>query len=53
MGAWSFVHSKLVDELGPQRKLTVAARAESASPATGSVAIHQQEHDQLLAAAFA
>ena len=53
MGARTFLYGKLVDELGPQRRFTVAARVESASPATGSVTIHQQEHDQLLSDAFA
>jgi 2-oxoglutarate dehydrogenase complex dehydrogenase (E1) component-like enzyme len=32
--------------------LTVESRPESASPATGSATVHQQEQDLLVAAAF-
>ncbi len=52
MGAWTFIYSKLARKLWGSLKLTVESRAESASPATGSATIHQQEQDQLIAAAF-
>lgn len=52
MGAWTFIYSKLARKLGGSLKLTVESRPESASPATGSATIHQQEQDQLIAAAF-
>jgi len=51
MGAWRFV------QLNAQRRLGVSmrsvAREESASPATGSLRIHQREQAALLDAAFA
>ena len=53
MGAWTFVHHQLVDELSGRIELDVASRPESASPATGSQTIHQQEQEQLVAEAFA
>ena len=52
MGAWTFVYSKLAPKLWGPRVLTVSSRPESASPATGSATIHQQEQDQLIADAF-
>jgi 2-oxoglutarate dehydrogenase E1 component len=47
MGAWPFVHLQMHDRL---RDLRVAhvARAESASPATGSGLVHAAEQDDLL-----
>lgn len=53
MGAWTFVHHRLADELSGKIELSVASRAESASPATGSQTIHQQEQEQLIEEAFA
>jgi 2-oxoglutarate dehydrogenase E1 component len=51
MGAWRFV------QLNAQRRLGVSlrsvAREESASPATGSLRIHQREQAALLEASFA
>jgi 2-oxoglutarate decarboxylase len=51
MGAWRYM------QLNAQRRLGVAlrsvAREESASPATGSLKIHQREQAALLEAAFA
>ena len=52
MGAWGFVFGKLAGKLWGKRELTVASRAESASPATGSATIHQQEHEDLMNKAF-
>ncbi len=51
MGAWSFVHSRLHRLLRDTHALRHVSRAESASPATGSVALHRLEQDDLLARA--
>ncbi|MGH2755901.1 MAG: multifunctional oxoglutarate decarboxylase/oxoglutarate dehydrogenase thiamine pyrophosphate-binding subunit/dihydrolipoyllysine-residue succinyltransferase subunit [Actinomycetota bacterium] len=50
MGAWAFVHSKMAAG-GPTtdgHALTHVARHESASPATGSQKIHEQEQNELV-----
>ncbi|MBW3561815.1 MAG: multifunctional oxoglutarate decarboxylase/oxoglutarate dehydrogenase thiamine pyrophosphate-binding subunit/dihydrolipoyllysine-residue succinyltransferase subunit, partial [Actinobacteria bacterium] len=53
MGPWPFVHHQLHDLLRPRDlELTHVARPESASPATGSHTVHEQEQDQLLRRAF-
>jgi multifunctional 2-oxoglutarate metabolism enzyme len=52
MGAWTFVASRLRDVLDQDRRLLHAARHASASPATGSSVIHEQEQEQLLREAF-
>jgi 2-oxoglutarate dehydrogenase E1 component len=51
MGPWNFVRSEILDRL--RRPVTVAARARSASPATGSASVHDIEHRQLLDRALA
>ncbi|MHB8440076.1 MAG: multifunctional oxoglutarate decarboxylase/oxoglutarate dehydrogenase thiamine pyrophosphate-binding subunit/dihydrolipoyllysine-residue succinyltransferase subunit, partial [Acidimicrobiales bacterium] len=51
MGPWSFVHGRLHRLLRDRFTLTHVSRAESASPATGSAALHQLEHDDLMARA--
>jgi 2-oxoglutarate dehydrogenase E1 component len=51
MGAWTFVRGELVDKM--RRPVTLAARARSASPATGSASVHEIEQRQLLDRAFA
>jgi 2-oxoglutarate decarboxylase len=48
MGAWSFVHARLHRLLGKRCSLRHVSRAESASPATGSGALHQVEQADLL-----
>jgi 2-oxoglutarate dehydrogenase E1 component len=48
MGAWSFVHGRLHRLLGTRYQLRHVSRAQSGSPATGSSAIHQLEHEDLL-----
>ncbi|MFP4148241.1 MAG: multifunctional oxoglutarate decarboxylase/oxoglutarate dehydrogenase thiamine pyrophosphate-binding subunit/dihydrolipoyllysine-residue succinyltransferase subunit [Nitriliruptoraceae bacterium] len=56
MGAWSFLWprlSRLLEELGDGRQLRHASRVPSASPAAGQHVVHEQEHEQLLAEAFA
>jgi len=48
MGPWPFVHSRLHRLLRDDFTLRHVSRAESASPASGSVTVHQQEQAQLL-----
>jgi 2-oxoglutarate dehydrogenase E1 component len=52
MGAWSFAHGQLHRVLRERCELTHVSRIESASPATGSAAMHQLEHEDLLERAF-
>jgi 2-oxoglutarate dehydrogenase complex dehydrogenase (E1) component-like enzyme len=52
MGAWSFAHGRLHRLLRDRFTLTHVSRSESASPATGSAALHHLEHEDLLARAF-
>ena len=52
MGAATFVTPKLEDLLGANVKLEIIARAESASPATGSHKAHVIEQQQIMKAAF-
>ncbi len=53
MGAWPFVHGRLLDLLPDGMDLLCASRHESGSPATGSHAVHLQELEDLLDATFA
>jgi 2-oxoglutarate dehydrogenase complex dehydrogenase (E1) component-like enzyme len=53
MGAWSFAHGRLHRLLRDRFTLTHVSRSESASPATGSAALHHLELEDLLARAFA
>jgi 2-oxoglutarate decarboxylase len=48
MGAWSFVHARLHRLLRDRYRLRHVSRVESASPATGSGALHQVEQADLL-----
>jgi 2-oxoglutarate dehydrogenase E1 component len=48
MGAWTFIHHRLSHALSEGSTLEVVARAESASPATGSHRVHEQEQQELL-----
>ncbi len=52
MGAWSFVQSRLIELAGSTRKVELASRSESGSPATGSHAIHVQEQEQIISRAL-
>jgi 2-oxoglutarate decarboxylase len=52
MGAWTFVHGRLHRLLRDQYSLRHVSRPESASPATGSHTVHQQEQADLLIRAF-
>ncbi|MDA8185207.1 MAG: multifunctional oxoglutarate decarboxylase/oxoglutarate dehydrogenase thiamine pyrophosphate-binding subunit/dihydrolipoyllysine-residue succinyltransferase subunit [Actinomycetota bacterium] len=53
MGAWGFAHGRLHKLLRERHELSHVSRAESPSPATGSAAMHQLEHEDLLRRAFA
>ncbi|MGA3351927.1 MAG: multifunctional oxoglutarate decarboxylase/oxoglutarate dehydrogenase thiamine pyrophosphate-binding subunit/dihydrolipoyllysine-residue succinyltransferase subunit [Acidimicrobiales bacterium] len=48
MGAWNFVHGRLHKLAASRFQLRHVSRAQSGSPATGSSAIHQLEHEDLL-----
>jgi len=48
MGAWNFVHGRLHRLLRDTHTLRHVSRAESASPASGSAALHRLEQDDLL-----
>ena len=48
MGAWNFVHGRLHKLLRDTHTLRHVSRAESASPASGSAALHRLEQDDLL-----
>jgi 2-oxoglutarate dehydrogenase complex dehydrogenase (E1) component-like enzyme len=53
MGAWNFVHGKLLRILRARgTELRHVARAASASPASGSTKVHEREQAELLAAAL-
>jgi multifunctional 2-oxoglutarate metabolism enzyme len=52
MGAWGYVHAKLLRLLEGRAELHHVAREPSASPATGSATVHDREQAQLLTAAF-
>ncbi|MGH2729452.1 MAG: multifunctional oxoglutarate decarboxylase/oxoglutarate dehydrogenase thiamine pyrophosphate-binding subunit/dihydrolipoyllysine-residue succinyltransferase subunit, partial [Actinomycetota bacterium] len=53
MGAWMFIQYRLAGKLHKRFRLSYVARPESASPATGSQRIHEQEREALLERAFA
>jgi 2-oxoglutarate decarboxylase len=48
MGAWNFVHSRLHRLVRDSFRLRHVSRAESASPASGSAALHRLEQEDLL-----
>ena len=47
MGGWTFVRPRL-EEIKGKLELRYVGRAASASPATGSYAIHELEHRKLV-----
>lgn len=53
MGAWQFVKYHWGDDIMARHPFSRIARAESASPSTGSARAHKLEEQDLLAAAFA
>jgi 2-oxoglutarate dehydrogenase E1 component len=52
MGAWGFVHMRLHALLRESHALRHVSRAESASPASGSAALHHLEQEDLLTRAI-
>jgi 2-oxoglutarate dehydrogenase E1 component len=52
MGAWSFVRPRRSEFLPSGATFGYAGRAPSASPATGSAAVHKRELEQLISEAF-
>ncbi|MBC8030973.1 MAG: multifunctional oxoglutarate decarboxylase/oxoglutarate dehydrogenase thiamine pyrophosphate-binding subunit/dihydrolipoyllysine-residue succinyltransferase subunit [Pyrinomonadaceae bacterium] len=52
MGGWTFVEPRLVNFVPPIERPTYVGRSASASPATGSYAIHQAEQAKLVAEAL-
>lgn len=52
MGAWSFIFPKLLEMLPAGMELKYAGRPRSATPATGSHLLHEQEHATLLNQVF-
>jgi 2-oxoglutarate dehydrogenase E1 component len=53
MGAWNSIKGRLYEALGDRYEIRRVSRPDEASPATGSHAIHAQEQNMILAAAFA
>ncbi len=53
MGPWNSVKGRLYEALGGSYEIRRISRPDEASPATGSHAIHAQEQNMILAAAFA
>jgi len=51
-GAWLFVHLHLQAVVGPKKTVAYLGRPASASPATGSLKIHQREEEALIKTAF-
>jgi len=53
MGAWNQVKGRLYEAHGDDVEIRRISRPDEGSPATGSHAIHAQEQNMILAAAFA
>ncbi len=53
MGAWNAVKGRLYEAHGETHRIRRVSRTESGSPATGSLAVHKQEQQELLERAFA
>jgi 2-oxoglutarate dehydrogenase E1 component len=52
MGAWPFAHNRLHRLVRDRYSLRHVSRPESASPATGSAALHNLEHEDLMVRAL-
>ncbi len=52
MGARRFAEPRLLETFGDDRRVLFESRRQSASPATGSHIVHEQEQEQLLERAF-
>jgi 2-oxoglutarate dehydrogenase E1 component len=53
MGGWTFVEPRLENLLSKCERPIYVGRSPSASPATGSYAIHQREQQKLIEEALA
>ncbi len=53
MGSWNTIKGRLYEAHGDSYEIRRISRPDEASPATGSHAIHSQEQNMILAAAFA
>ena len=53
MGAWSYVSDRITRVLPEGRSLRYTGRPESASPATGSYRLHEEEQAEFVREAFA
>ena len=53
MGPWNSIKGRLYEALGADYEIRRISRPDEGSPATGSHAIHAQEQNMILAAAFA
>jgi 2-oxoglutarate dehydrogenase complex dehydrogenase (E1) component-like enzyme len=52
MGAWTFMQARLLSMLPEGVNLKHVSRHESASPASGSMKVHEFEHNEILKKAF-
>jgi len=52
MGAWPFLHERVMSLLSPNQKLTYIGRPIAAAPATGSHHRHEEQQQALVAAAI-
>ncbi|MCP4007766.1 MAG: 2-oxoglutarate dehydrogenase E1 component [bacterium] len=53
MGYWSFVHERLLRALPKGKRIRYTGAQESASPATGSYRIHEEQQAEFIREAFA
>jgi 2-oxoglutarate dehydrogenase E1 component len=53
MGAWSYVYDRITRVLPESRSLRYVGRPESASPATGSYRLHEEEQAEFVRESFA
>ena len=53
MGAWRYLRVKYCDKFLGRHPFSLASRAASASPATGSASTHKREQEQIINQAFA
>jgi len=53
MGAWSYVSDRITRVLPEGRSLRYVGRSESASPATGSYRLHEEEQAEFVRESFA
>jgi 2-oxoglutarate dehydrogenase complex dehydrogenase (E1) component-like enzyme len=51
-GAWHRIQHYLLRHMRPEQVLAYALRPSSAAPAVGYLALHNQQHKELMSAAF-